>query len=143
MHARGEDARLTVMVDGREELVFRSLESIDIDFGTTTQEFNYVGAQRPETDEINGPARLTFRINPDSPGFGRLVAYRLDRAQALETRSNVRIDISCAVDFGDAGRDRWRFPDVKLEAMSTGSSGRNARVTGAMTAICDNPSRMA
>lgn len=142
MHAKGEDAKLTVMVDGREELVFRSLESVEFDWGLSTEEYNYVGADRVSTDENNGPCRITMRINPDSPGFGRLIELRRARATPLETRSAVRFDLSSVVNFGDAGRDRWAFPDIKLTDGNSGHTGRTARVTGSIVAICDNPKRM-
>ncbi len=143
MLSRGEDGKLVVMVDGREELVFRNIEDIAIDWGLTTSEDNFVGRNSATTSEMNGPAKLTIKIKPDSPGFGRLIELRRQRAGSLETRSSIKFDITCAVNFGDAGRERWRFPDVKLEAGSTNVPGRNQHVNATITAICDEPSRMA
>ena len=135
---------MTVMVNGREELIFRSLESMEIDFSITTEEFNYVGAARAETSEMNGSARLTFRVHPDTPGFGRLMELRRRRATPIAERDDsIRFDITTAMDFGDGGRDRWRFHDVKLSDGNQSVAGRTARVAAALTAICDNPSRMA
>jgi hypothetical protein len=143
MHARGEDAKLIVMVDGAEQLVFRSLENVDINWGLLTDEYNYVGAAHPETDETNGPCTITFRINPDSPDYDKFVDLRRKRALPQETRSEVTFDITSSVNFGDAGRARWRFPDVKISDGNTSIGGRTARVGGGLTAHCDNPSKMA
>lgn len=143
MLSRGEDGKLMVMVDGREELVFRNIEDIGIDWGLTTSEDNFVGRNSAVTSEMNGPAKLTIKIKPDSPGFGRLIELRRARGGSLATRSSVRFDITCAVDFGDGGRERWAFPDVKLEGGSTNVPGRNQHVNATITAICDEPKKLA
>jgi hypothetical protein len=143
MHARGEDGKFTVMVDGREELVFRNLDNIDIDFGAGVDEENFVGAETAQTFETNGPAKITLSIKPDSPGFDRFVELRLNRGKSLEQRSNVRFDLTGAVNFGDAGRARWRFPDCKVSDLKSSVQGRTGKFTGGLMLICDNPSKMA
>lgn len=142
MLARGQDGKLMVMVDGQEELVFRNLENIDIDWGISTSEDNFVGQDHAVTSEINGPAKLTFRIKPDSPGFGRLIELRRARASALATRSSVRFDITLSVNHGDTGRDRWSFPDVKLGDGNSNVPGRTEHVTGTISAMCDQPKKI-
>lgn len=142
MLARGEDGTLAVMVDGQEELVFRNIENIDIDHGFSTEQHNFVGRDRPLTTEANGPAQITVRIKPDSPGFDRLMELRRARATALATRSNVQFDITCSINFGAAGRSRWAFPDCKIGAGSGNVPGRTQHVTNSVTFICDDPRKL-
>lgn len=142
MLARGEDGNLAVMVDGQEELVFRGLENIEIDEGFGTETHNFVNANRPQTTETNGPVTLTVRIKPNSPGFARLVELRRARATSLETRQDIRFDLTCSVNFGGAGRERWAYPDCKIGAASKTIPGRSQHVTGTMTFICDDPRKI-
>jgi len=143
MHAKGEDVKLMVMIDGAEVASFRSLESVEISWGLSTEEFNYVGASAVEIDETNGPATLTFRLNPKSPDFGRLMDLRRKRALPQESRQDVRFDITARVNYGDGGTDRWKFPDVKISDGGLSVQGRTARVAGNMTAVCASPARTA
>jgi len=142
MLARGEDGTLAVMVDGQEELVFRGLENIEFDWGLTTETHNFVGRDRAHTTEANGSVSISVRIKPDSPGFGRLVELRRARAGSLETRREIRFDLTSSVNFGGAGRERWAFPDCKIGNASGTVPGRTQHVTNAMTFICDDPRRI-
>lgn len=142
MLARGQDGKLMVMEDGQEVMVFRNLENIDINWGISTTEDNFVGAEHAVTSEVNGPAKLTFRLKPDSPGFGRFVELRRKRAGAHATRTNVRFDITLTINYGDTGRERWSFPDVKIGDANSTVPGRTEHVTGTISATCDNPKRI-
>lgn len=143
MIPRGEDGTFRVMVDGREELCFRNLDDISFDWGLGTDEENFVGAATAQTFEFNGPVKVTVNIKPDSPGFDRLIELRRLRAEPQETRSEVKFDLTSAVNFGDAGRARWRFPDLKLGDGKTAVPGRTGKFTSGLMMICDNPSKMA
>jgi hypothetical protein len=130
-----------VMVNGAQVASFTSLENVDVSWGFGVEEIDYVGADAPEIDETNGPATITFRINPKSPDFGRLMDLRRKRALPQDQRQNVVFDIVMRVNYGDGGVDRWKFPDVRISEGSMGASGRKNRVTGSMTAVCAKPSR--
>lgn len=137
MLSRGEDGKLTVMVDAREELVFRNVEDIAIDWSFSTEEHNFVGRENTVVTETNGPIKITVKLKPDSPGFGRLIELRRGRAGALASRRAVRFDLTTAVDFGDAGRERWAFPDLKLSDANTNIPGKGQFVNNTLAFICD------
>jgi hypothetical protein len=141
MLSKGEDGKLYVLVDGREELVFRNIENIDIDWGLGTEEHMFVGAENTVVTEVNNPVRITVRLKPDGPGFGRLIELRRGRGGSLATRSEVRFDITCSVNHGDAGRDRWAFPDLKIGDGSSNIPGKGQYVNGALTFVCDSGAR--
>lgn len=138
MLSKGEDGKLYVLVDGREELVFRNIENIDIDWGFGTENHNFVGEDRTRVTEVNNPITVTVRIKPDSPGLDRLIELRLARAGQLANRQEVRFDLTCSVNFGNAGRSRWAFPDLKVGNTTSNIPGKGQFVTGSMQFICDS-----
>lgn len=141
MIARGHDVKITIMRGGAVVSVF-DLVSADIDFGVETETVDYVGDAAPRVFGINKEARLTLSGEPTSTAFGALIAAVRDANKPNSSRVPVRIDASVSVDFGDGGRDRWKFPDCKLSSPKLNTSGRTDRVKSNLDLICANPSRM-
>ena len=106
------------------------------------QTVDYVGDSVPRIFNTAGPARISVSGNPTSTAFGRLVALVREAAKPNAQKRSLRIDASMSMDFGDGGRDRWKFPDSKLSSPKTNVSGRNDRVKSSYELLCANPSRM-
>ena len=141
MLARGHDVRFTVTQDGAITDTI-DVESADVDFGVETETVDYVGDSVPRIFNTAGPARISVSGNPTSTAFGRLVALVREAAKPNAQKRSLRIDASMSMDFGDGGRDRWKFPDSKLSSPKTNVSGRNDRVKSSYELLCANPSRM-
>lgn len=141
MIARGHDVRFTITQDGAITDTI-DVESADVDFGVDTETVEYVGDSVPRIFNTAGSARISVSGNPTSTAFGRLVALVRESAKPNAQKRALRIDASMSMDFGNGGRDRWKFPDSKLSSPKTNVSGRNDRVKSSYELLCANPSRM-
>lgn len=140
--AKSEDMKLMLLHNGREVASFRSCENVRVTPGFSTDLVPYVGADADEIDENNGPATVTFRVNPKSTDYTQLMEYRRRRALPIdhpERLNNVVFDAKIRVNHGDGGTDNMSFPDLKIGEMGLDAQGRVTRIAGDFTALCAKP----
>lgn len=114
MKAKGHDWRASVIADGKEIAAFRNFNSIDIDFGLRQQTVNHVGQKDPTIEGYNDPPTFGSPFEPDSKDYIDLLDLQRQKNLPNSSRRNMRIDVTCSVDFGDGGRSRVMFEDCTL-----------------------------
>lgn len=137
MLSKGEDSTFYVMVDGAVESAIRDIEEVTINWGLGTVEHSFVGDARKRVTEVNNPVNITIRFKPNSPGLARIVELRRRRAGPLATAGSTRFDFTTSTNYGDEGRARWAFPNLKMGDTSQATPGQGQYQTGSMTFICD------
>lgn len=129
MRARGDDVKVMVMQDGGELLSFRTQNSITINFGLSTDIRNPVGGKRPEIYGQNDEVVVSLTPEPDRPEFLTLLDAQRKANLPNAERTELRVDMTCSVDFGGEGRARVGLTGGVVRSASVSSGGRTERVT--------------
>lgn len=114
MKAKGHDWRISVLADGREIKAFRNFTSAEIDFGLRQQTVQHVGEADPRIEGYNDAPTFGCPFEPDSKEYIDLLDLQRQKNLPNATRRNLRIDVTCSVDFGDGGRSRVMLEDCTL-----------------------------
>jgi len=124
MKAKGHDWRIAILIDGREVKAIRYFNSIDINFGLAVETTNHVGQKHPTVQGINNEVTFGCPFDLDSKDYLDLIDAQRKKNAPNAERKNMRIDVTCSVDFGDGGRSRIMVPDCTLHDASLSVSGR-------------------
>lgn len=124
MRAHGQDWTIRVLRDGAEQAAFKTSNSVEINFGLGVESKGYVGEATNRVSGMNGDVTFSAPIDIDSVAYVALLdAQRVKNAPNAQ-RVNLRIDITCSVDFGDGGRTRIGIYDCTLHDAGLSVSGR-------------------
>lgn len=124
MEGLGQDVRCRVMADGVEIDDFKIYEDVSVDFGLGVELRNDVGSKFPRPVGVNGEVKVTLSKRALGPYFGRLVRSQRRANLPNAERTVVAIDLTFAIDYGDAGRDEWLCAGGVLSDATHSASGR-------------------
>ena len=112
------------MQGGAETAVFKAANSVEISFGLGVESNGYVGEAKNRVNGVNGDVTFSAPIDVDSTAYVALLDAQRQKNAPNASRVNLRIDVTCSVDFGDGGRTRIGIYDCTLHDASLSVSGR-------------------
>lgn len=124
MKARGHDWTIAVLRNGQPVRSFLAYNSIEIDFGLRVRTVNHVGQKQPRVEGYNDPVTFKCPLDVESAEYVELLDLQRQKNAPNADRSDLRIDVSCSVDFGDGGRSRVLIADCTLHDAGLSVSGR-------------------
>ena len=124
MRTHGQDWTVRIMQDGRELSTFKALNSAEVNFGLGVETKSYVGEATDRVTGTNGPVTVSCPFDVDSTAYLSLLDAQRQKNLPNAQRVNLRIDITCSIDFGDGGRSRVAISDATLHDASLSVSGR-------------------
>lgn len=124
MKAKGHDWRYAILLDGRQVDIVTYPNSLEVDFGLEVEVTNHVGQKKPFVRGNNKECTFGCPFDVDSIEYLKLVKAQREKNLPNAERKNIRIDVSCSVDFGPEGRGRYGFSDCTLSGAGLSVTGR-------------------